>query len=234
MGQDPRLEVPDVPADLRFRVEKRAELRLIAGSAQKDDHHPRYGHRDVAPQILLDERQRQVDPRGNPARGVHMPVADEDEIRLDAERWVELREAVAEHPVGGNATVIQQAGRRQQEGAGADRGDATDARRRGSQPIEQRLVGAGGLGAHPADNDQRVEPLGDVWSQPWVATICRPLWVRTEARRRSDDQNFVARFACSSRLLQVVVGIGKRAQGTANVQRLDVGVDQRIRSCASA
>ena len=44
-----------------------------------------------------------------------MAVADEDEVRVDAKRGVQFGKALAEHPMGGDATVVQEAGRCQQE-----------------------------------------------------------------------------------------------------------------------
>ena len=91
-----------------------------------------------------------------------MAVADEDQVGVDAERRVEFGEAVAEHPVGGDAAIIEQPCRCQQEGARADRGQAAHAGRHGLQPCDQHRVPAGGLDANPARHDQGVETAGDL------------------------------------------------------------------------
>ena len=91
-----------------------------------------------------------------------MTVADEDEVRFDAKRRIQFGEALAEHPVGGDATVVQEAGCRQQEGAGANRSQASDTRCHGSEPLDQSRIRARGLNVHPACDDQSVKSPRDI------------------------------------------------------------------------
>ena len=61
-------------------VELGAELGLAAG-ALHEEHEPAGGlERDLAAEVLLDERQRQVHPGGHAGRGVDVAVAHEDRV----------------------------------------------------------------------------------------------------------------------------------------------------------
>jgi hypothetical protein len=54
-----------------------AELGLPAGAVGKNHHRPGDGERNFPAEILFDQGQGEIDPRGDPARGVDMPVASE-------------------------------------------------------------------------------------------------------------------------------------------------------------
>ena len=84
------------------------------------------------PEVLLDQREREVHPRGDAGRGADVAVADEDRVGLDLDRGVAARERVARGPVGGGPPAVEQSGRGEQEGAGADR------RRRGGRRPARR------------------------------------------------------------------------------------------------
>src|SRR5512144_575265 len=86
IGDNPCLQFTNVAAVLCFRLQKRAELRLAARPPQKDDHRTRDETGNISTKIFLNEGQGHIDPRGNPARGVDIPVADEDAVGVDAKR----------------------------------------------------------------------------------------------------------------------------------------------------
>ncbi len=146
----------------RARGERGAELRLVAGPAQEQHEVARDRERRVAVEVLLDHRQREVHAGGDARRGPHLPVAHEDRLGIDAHPRVAPRELRRRRPMRGRAPPVQQAGRGEQERAGAHRGDATRGVRASGDPLDQRVVGARLLRPGPAGHEQRVDPRGRV------------------------------------------------------------------------
>ena len=69
-----------------------AELGLPPGAAGKNHHHPGDGERNFPAEIFFHQGQGQIDPRGDPARRVDIPVASEEEAGIDLNRRVCRRE----------------------------------------------------------------------------------------------------------------------------------------------
>ena len=132
MVGDPLLHVAQRVAVRDLRGELRAELRLIAGAAQEEHEPAGDGERDVATEVVLDQRECEVHARGDAGGRVDVAVAHEDRIRLDGDRRVELRQRVAHRPVRRRPAAVEQAGLGEDERTGAHRGHPRDrpARRR--------------------------------------------------------------------------------------------------------
>ena len=94
--------------------------------------------RELAAEILLDQRQRQVDAGGDAGRGPDIAVLDEDRIGLQLHLGKALGELGAAAPMRHRAPSVEQAGGRQQERAAAHRGDAPRGLRARLDPADQR------------------------------------------------------------------------------------------------
>ena len=71
-----------------------AELGLRPGAVGKDNHHPGGGKRNFSAEIFLNQGQGEIDPRGDPARRVDIPVTREEEAGIDPNRRVFRREDI--------------------------------------------------------------------------------------------------------------------------------------------
>ena len=121
---DPLLHLAQRLAARRLGPELGAELRLAARTAQVHDQVPGHRQRRRPADVLLDQRQRQVDARRHAGRGDHVAVPHVDRLRVDPHVWVAPGQLLAVGPVRGGPAPGQQARLGQQERAGADRGDA--------------------------------------------------------------------------------------------------------------
>nr|WP_239118179.1 hypothetical protein [Actinoplanes ferrugineus] len=74
---DPPLRLAQSRPRRQLRRQLGAELRLVARPAQEHHQMPGDLQRDLPPEVLLDQRQRQVDAGRDARRGGDRPVADE-------------------------------------------------------------------------------------------------------------------------------------------------------------
>ena len=125
------------PLDLAQRLalgplgdERGAELGLVAGAAQEQHEVTRDRERGLPVEVLLDERQREVHPGGDPGRGPDRAVAHEDRLGVDAHLGMQALQLVRGRPVRGRAAAVEQARAGEQERAGAHRGRASGRRSR--------------------------------------------------------------------------------------------------------
>ena len=79
---------------LRFQFYIGAELGLPAGAVGENHHYPGGGERNFPAEIFFHQGQGEIDPRGDPARRVDIPVAREEEAGIDFCRRVCCREEV--------------------------------------------------------------------------------------------------------------------------------------------
>ncbi|MNN07134.1 hypothetical protein D3C81_1199520 [compost metagenome] len=107
----------------RLRRKVGAELRLPARPLEEHHQLARHPQRDHAAEILLDQRQRQVQPRGHAGGRVHVAILDVDAVRLYLDARKHVRQAVGGVPVRGDAASVQQARMCKHHRAGADRPD---------------------------------------------------------------------------------------------------------------
>jgi hypothetical protein len=82
---NPGFQFLDVwPAAPTFRVfHMGAELGLSPGAAGKNNHHPCGRDGNFPAEIFFDQGQGEIDPRSDPARGIDLPVAVEEEAGID-------------------------------------------------------------------------------------------------------------------------------------------------------
>ena len=127
-----------------LRGQRRAELRLPAGSLQKNDEPACHPQGQSAPMILLDQRKGEVDRRSHPGGAEDRPVANEDSVGFDLDIGIFGGKAFGILPVGRDAAPRQQSRMGQQEGARTGR--AVAPRLHGllrSQRVTSSLGGSG-------------------------------------------------------------------------------------------
>jgi len=107
----------------RLQRQRRRVLRLAARPAHVDDEAPRDPERDRCAQVLLDQREGEVDARSDACGGPDVIVAHPDRIVEDPDVRVFGGKARAGPPMRNGLAVVQQARLRQQECAGAHRAD---------------------------------------------------------------------------------------------------------------
>ena len=82
---DPRLQLAQRIARRDLRAELRAELRLPARPLHEQHELARGRQRDVAAEVVVDEREREVHARGHAGRRPDVAVAHEDRIGVDGD-----------------------------------------------------------------------------------------------------------------------------------------------------
>src|SRR5580704_16080968 len=83
MLSDPLFEFAEpVGVRLRLRSEQGTVLRLAARALQINNQHPSDVDRDLPPEILLDQCERQIDAGSDASRAPHPTVAHEYRIRF--------------------------------------------------------------------------------------------------------------------------------------------------------
>jgi hypothetical protein len=107
--------------------------------------------------VVLEQRQREIDPRRHPRRGERGAVPDEDRVGLHGDLGVTPAQHVGVAPVGGGAAAVEQPGGREDERSGADRADPARSARQSLDGIAQRRVDRMGREDVPAHHQQRVE-----------------------------------------------------------------------------
>ena len=88
------------------------ELGLPAGTFWKNNQGSRDAEHDFRAKILLHQGQGEINPCGDPAGCVDIPVANEDEIGVYIDRRVCFRQEIGVDPVGRHAPMVQQTGGR--------------------------------------------------------------------------------------------------------------------------
>src|SRR3984893_6084246 len=92
--------------------------------AQSSEEGPRSplmpGERNFPAEIFFHQCQGEIDTRGDPARGVDIPVASEKQAGIDVNRGICRREGLRKQPMRRHAPLMQEACGRQNECAGAN------------------------------------------------------------------------------------------------------------------
>lgn len=157
------LDLPERLAPGGLRGELGTELGLVPRPAQEDDQMAGDGERGVAPQVLLHEREGEIDPGGDTGRRHHPAVANVDGPGVDLDGRVVAGEPVAVLPVGGRAQTVQETRGGEQERSRADGHQPFGARPVHAQPVGQtRIRGAGARAA----GDQQGVRYGRVGESP--------------------------------------------------------------------
>ncbi len=157
-GLDGLLHVADRRPLGAWHPHRSRELRLATGAPQVQ-HQPA-GHRlcDVGAVVVLDERERQVDARGDTGRRPRLVrAADEDRLGIDCDRGEFARHLSGERPVRGRDATVEQAGLGGDERASAHADDATGVLGRDLYPADGVPVVPDGVDAATAGQDQRVD-----------------------------------------------------------------------------
>ena len=134
-----------------------AELRLPTGPPQEQHELARDVARELAAEVVLEQREREVHARGDARGGRDPPVAHVDAIGLDPHAREQPRERGAAAPVRGRAAAVEQPRAREQERARADPGHAARARVHAPDPVDRRRIERGAPHALAARDEQRVD-----------------------------------------------------------------------------
>ncbi|SHV13100.1 Uncharacterised protein [Mycobacteroides abscessus subsp. abscessus] len=104
------------------------ELGLPTRPFQVDDQRPGHISDHLRSVVILDQRQRQIDARGNPGRGENIGVPDEYRIRLDGDVGECALQQAGVAPMSGGPAMVEHTRLGQQKRSGAYRRDASAAR----------------------------------------------------------------------------------------------------------
>ena len=137
MLDDPVLELAQRVARGELRAELRAELRLPARSLHEQHELACRHQRDVAAEVVFDEREREIHARGHARGRPDVAVPHEDRIGVDVDARVVARELAAPRPMRRRAPAVEQPGRAEHERAGADRRDPPAPRRGRAAPTQR-------------------------------------------------------------------------------------------------
>ena len=157
VGGDPALEVAQTVALRRLRGELGAELRLVPRPSQEEHQPAGDGERGLVAEVVLDEREREVDARGDSGGGEDVAVTNEDRVGFDLNSRMTARECLARGPVSGRAPAVEEPGGGEHEGAGADRRHPAGVAGEGADAADELGVVGGDAGAVTACDDQGVE-----------------------------------------------------------------------------
>src|ERR1700759_3143296 len=101
-----------------------AILRLTTWANEEHYELPCNSQRRLMSVILLQKREREIDSRGDPRRGVDRSVPKEYRIGQYVDLGKLPSQPIAEPPMGHCPLTIEKAGSSEHESPGADRGDA--------------------------------------------------------------------------------------------------------------
>jgi hypothetical protein len=90
---------------------------------RKNDHCARDGRHHLRLDIFLDKSQREIYPRRNSAGSVDVPISRKNQAGVDVDGGKIRRKQIGVHPVCRRAALMQETRGRQNECAGAYRGD---------------------------------------------------------------------------------------------------------------
>ncbi|EGJ76612.1 putative AraC family transcription regulator [Streptomyces sp. Tu6071] len=109
------------------------ELRLPALAVGRYDGVPGDVRRDGRAVVAPYDVEAQVDPGGDARRGEHVPVVDEEDVRVDGDAREEALEVARRTPVRGGRAAVEEPGGGEHETARADRHES----RTGAYPAER-------------------------------------------------------------------------------------------------
>jgi hypothetical protein len=160
---------------------------LPPGAAGENHHRPGNANRNFRAEIFFHQDQSQIDPRGNPARGVDIPVANEDEAGINLNRRVFRRECLRNQPMRRHAPIVQEARGRQNERAGTNGRHAPRPWRHRTHPFDEGWILAGLLGTDATRHDQSIQAVLYV-----TVAVCRyelDFAMRPDRSRRGGQDN---------------------------------------------
>lgn len=99
IGRDPALQFLKRGPARWHGLALAAELHLPAGPFEEHHQLARHAFGDLMPEVLLDQCQRQVEPRRHAGRRARRPVADMDRVLVDGDLRKAPREIFGDGPV---------------------------------------------------------------------------------------------------------------------------------------
>ena len=174
------------------------------------------------PQVLLDQRQGQVDASRDPRRGPHRAVVDENRVGFDPQLRMLLGQLFAAGPMGDHTPSVQPAAGGQQKRPGTHRRHPPRTQAVILDPGHQRRVLRRLIHTPAASNEQSVAVFNR-----------QRLGQQRQSRRRHDraatGSNHRRRVWQRQALLAgQVVGRGKHLQRPGDIQHLHVGEGQHM------
>ena len=124
MRADPRDQFAQPMARRGLRLQRLAQLRLLAAAQHRQRQRARDVHRHRMAKIVFDQRERELDAGSDAGRGPHRTVVHVDALALHAHLRPQRLQLVAGAPVRGGLAAVEQAGHGERERAAADTGDA--------------------------------------------------------------------------------------------------------------
>src|SRR5437870_13665914 len=88
-------------------MERLGELILPPGALQINDQLARHGQRGTWSLVLFDQREREINSRGNAGRRVELPILDVERVGVDAELGKAVRHVLAGRPVCRDASSVE-------------------------------------------------------------------------------------------------------------------------------
>ena len=116
------------------------ELRLAAAAVGGHDQLPRDPVGGGCAEVATHDVDAQVERRRLARRGEHVALVDVEHVGPHVDPRVAARQGVGVHPVRRRDPAVEQPGRREQEGTGAQRRDPRAALVRHAQRLEERRV----------------------------------------------------------------------------------------------
>ncbi|MEI2654661.1 MAG: hypothetical protein V9G12_21400 [Microthrixaceae bacterium] len=144
----------------RSRADRGRELRLSAGAAQVQDQPLGDLAGDLVVMVGGHHREGEVHAGGDAGGRPGLAVAGVDEVTLHVDLGVLRCEPVRRRPVGRGPLPVEEPGRRQDEGAGTDRPDASGDLGDASEAGQELGVDARRTAALAAGDQERVGRVG--------------------------------------------------------------------------
>jgi len=217
LGGDQVDEAAQLDRPRRPDSQRRGELRLSAGPLHVYDEVTRHAAGQIRAVLAFDERESQVDAGGDSGRGEDLTVLDEQRVRLDLDVRISPCQQLRVPPVRSGPPAGQQPRGGQDEGAGADRDQATRACVQPLYSLDQVLRDRIGHKVVPATDHHRVGG-GDIRG----ASVNR----HSHPHRRTD------RFAGGGDVADAVlgadeVGRGENLGGADDIEHLHAVEDHK-------
>src|SRR6188474_747317 len=159
------IQQPRQPARLVGRDRARYELRLVAVTVRWNHQPLRDLIRDLRPVIAPYQMQQHVETCCRARRGQHLSLVDVQRVRLDANRWITLREQLRVTPVCRDALAVEHSSGSEHEDTRADRTEPRTASVHCANPLQQ-LRRRQLVRVTPARDDDRIgaiQQFDGVW-----------------------------------------------------------------------
>ena len=177
MVEDPGLQVAERLAIGHLRGKLDAELRLASRPLEEDDHPLGHGQGHATAEVLLHQRQHEIQARRGAGRCIDPAVPNVDGIRLHPDARKAPRQLVAKGPVRRRTAALQEPRLGQDERSRTEPDQPPGPRSHARQPAHELRVAPRVVGPVDPGDDQRVDgttdgavrPVGDE-PQPWPGT----------------------------------------------------------------